>query len=67
MNELAKIQDSAEETAITSLKALSCTEPEQSHSAADEILLTFIKQAGFEELAERYELLRAHSPWWGCG
>ena len=62
--ELIQLQDAAEEAAITKLESLDCTDPERAHSAADEALLTFIKGAGFEGIAEAYERVVARCSWW---
>ena len=65
--QLMKLQDDAEGTAIATLNGADHTDPERAHSVADEALLTFIKEAGFEDVAEAYERLVSSCSWWGAG
>ena len=64
---LMSLQDDAEHIAIVNLDEADCTDPERAHSTADEVLLTFIKDAGFEEVAQAYERLVSRCGWWGAG
>jgi len=64
---LMQLQDSAEETAITVLNNLNVEDPERAHGQADETLLAFLKEAGFEEVATAYNRVSERATWWGAG
>lgn len=64
---LMALQDTAEETAVTFLNNLNVQDPEKAHGEADTALLTFLKEAGFEEVALAYDRVSERATWWGAG
>ncbi len=64
---LVAIQDEAERKALNALKEINLRDPERAHGQADDILLEFITDAGFAEIADLYNNMASSAPWWGAG
>ena len=64
--ELMRLQDRAEDMAIKKLDHIgrvAAKDPEGAHSDCDNILLQFIRDTGFEEVADAYNKVVESRPW----
>ena len=64
---LMQLQDKAEDEAVNALARIDDGDPERAHGQADDVLLTFLKESGFEEVATAYNDLVDRCGWWGAG
>lgn len=60
-----KKPDFVKEIALA-LDSINTADPESAHAEADELLQTFIKVMGYEEVVHAYQRVIKRCDWWAC-